>query len=361
MKGRIHSAMRSGLLTNFSITSSRPSVAPSVPGRGTHRWTAKFNQESASAWMKLLSDLLAFAYDLRDEPENASDLAVNLDVLHTFLCAPGIKHVITSSSLSALFHRACLQSVYCVAADIFTIAADSTNTTSADSTSTGVRSADTNASDSPSISEDESLDEVVVYESGDTLGAPVFRYFRLLTELFPATSAMMRFLRKTKKAPQAFVVVPADRSRAAYESASGARAAILTELKARVRSDPRSDDDAHQWQCAWLDEKCVLPAVGNARPFRVHAEAGVMALLKLLETSSGHDGIPDEVRTSLTEVRVTQPLRSSVPRALTVIIDIARQASVRSGSARNAVTCAMSSEDACSEKVSIDALVSELF
>ena len=138
---------------------------------------------------------------------------------------------------------------------------------------------------------DEDLEEDVEVATeaqvNDTPGHAVFRYFQLLTAWVTAAKVVPPRLRKLGGDPisrlDVTCVTLEDGSQEAYKDAQVHVRVVAEDLK-RLANESTTDPQTLEHVCEWIDIHCKMPE--QQRPIRVHAEAGLMALLQRLQSSS---------------------------------------------------------------------------
>ena len=140
---------------------------------------------------------------------------------------------------------------------------------------------------------DEDLEEDVEVATeaqvNDTPGQAVFRYFQLLTAWVTAAKVVPHRLRKLGGDPIGRLDVTfvrlKDGSAKALEDVHAHVGAVVEDLK-RLANKRTTDPQTLEHVYQWIDIHCKLPERERHRPIRVHAEAGLMALLQRLQSSS---------------------------------------------------------------------------
>ena len=131
---------------------------------------------------------------------------------------------------------------------------------------------------------DEDLEET---QMNDSPGQAVFRYLQLLTAWVTAAKVVPPRLRKLGGDPisrlDVTCVTLEDGSQEAYKDAQVHVRVVAEDLK-RLANESTTDPQTLEHVCEWIDIHCKMPE--QQRPIRVHAEAGLMALLQRLRASS---------------------------------------------------------------------------
>ena len=131
-------------------------------------------------------------------------------------------------------------------------------------------------------------------EQDEKPGARALRYMLTLVAWHSATRAIIKLSRKAGRAarmPEVSLVQLADHSRDAAQDVMTNGRTILKSLKAQIDDEYDPLEDGTR-MIQWIEDNCKIP--NRIRPFRVHAEAGLMALLKMAEVH------PEELRRDTT-------------------------------------------------------------
>ena len=161
------------------------------------------------------------------------------------------------------------------------------------------------------------VDEVTVDilpEPGESAGGRVLRYLRTLTAWHGAARAAIQFLCKARKVPQVSLVKLSDHSPAVLEDIRRNGQAVVDSLQRQIASKYANNPHTMKAVSDWVQDYCRIPeATGDksGRHFRVHPEAGLMALLMAGKTKS--EGIPDNVYALATvcDIHYSYPRNSS--------------------------------------------------
>ena len=144
-------------------------------------------------------------------------------------------------------------------------------------------------------------------EASDTPGESVFRYLRLLTALVTAANAVPRRLRKLGDDPISKLQVTCfrleDNSVEAVKDVRARVEPIVEDLKCLAKKRLKTNAQTLECVYEWIDAHCRAPKREDQRPFRIHDEAGMMALLQHMQaTSEDVDGLA-AMRETLGRVR----------------------------------------------------------
>ena len=132
-------------------------------------------------------------------------------------------------------------------------------------------------------------------EQDEKPGARALRYILTLVAWHSAARAIIKLSRKVgriARMPEVSLVQLADHSRDAVEDVTTNDRAILESLKAQIEYECANHPEDGTRMAQWIEDNCKIPKI--IRPFRVHAEAGLMALLKMAEVH------PEELRRDTT-------------------------------------------------------------
>ena len=121
----------------------------------------------------------------------------------------------------------------------------------------------------------------------------MLRYLRTLTAWVPAMRAVVRFCHATTHSPQVSLVQLADHSGAARSDIEKNSQGIIKYLLDQISVKCKDNPDMMERAAGWINGRFQDKDRKSRLPFRVHAEAGLMALLR--EAGTGSQDIPSWV------------------------------------------------------------------
>ena len=113
----------------------------------------------------------------------------------------------------------------------------------------------------------------------------MLRYLRKNTAWIAAVKSVPKFLTGAPHAPKISLVRLADHSPSAYDDVKNNWRRIVEDLKNRISVKHARSSELRNKAIGWIDDH-FQPELSKGLPFRVHAEAGLMALLRVAETLS---------------------------------------------------------------------------
>ncbi|KAI0781887.1 hypothetical protein C8Q75DRAFT_545185 [Abortiporus biennis] len=127
----------------------------------------------------------------------------------------------------------------------------------------------------------------MTFEENEEPGSRALRYILTLVAWHKATRAVIQVADlaiKVQKLPEICLVRLADYSSDAVDDVKTNSQGIVDSLNAQIADEYANDEEAGRSISQWIEEQCIMP--NTIWPYRVHAEAGLMALLKMVQEGS---------------------------------------------------------------------------
>ena len=128
----------------------------------------------------------------------------------------------------------------------------------------------------------------------ESFGAHALRYLSTLRAWHIAARSVIMLVRKAyeiRRTPGVSLVRLRDRPNEAIDDVRRNGQAIIDSLNAQIAAEYTSDSQEGKLVAQWMEKNCRIPE--RIGPFRVHSEAGLMAMLMIAEANPGDlgDGI----------------------------------------------------------------------